>query len=422
MPYKRYSITPVAMGINTSSPELNTSQLYSPKVLNGRIDQNSFVKRWGYSLDRTLGGPVYDVVLYGLYDGTRYTLYLTDTDLCAKETGAGGTYSFKTQTYTTGTVSGISGEAVTGNGTSWAANVTAGDKFIIAADLTAASEPDAEWATVLSVGGDTSITLTGHYAGSTSGNYIIRKVYSVPTNERWSWAFVTNKFCFTNGNINMQVWNGTGNATDLDATNVQKARYCCEFANRLFVADLTISSSRSPITVKWSKEGDPTDWVDSTAGEQDFLETDDFITGLGRVGPALIVYKRDSIIVGSRTGNATTPVSYQSPSKGIGLVAPWSLVSFMGTNAWVGRDDFYMMNGDQPVSIGGSIRNKFFSEVEDTEVQRVFGYSNYNANEIYWLANTTVGSQRAYVWNYKTNQWTVNEYPLIVHGYGMGAI
>jgi hypothetical protein len=421
MAYMRFSISPIALGINTSSPELFTNQVYSPRVLNGRIDQNSFIKRWGYSLDRTLPGPVYNIVLFALPDGNRYTLYLTDTDFMKRDSS--GTYNYLTEVYTTGTVVGITGSSITGDSTSWnTAGLAAGDKFIMDSDLAAHAEPNAHWGTISTIGGATGIALTGAYGGAaTTGTYTIRKAYTVPTNERWSWSIVNDKFCFTNGNTDMQYWTGTGYASALDSTNVKKARYCCEFANRLFVADLEISGNRSPITVKWSKEGDPTDWTDSTAGENDFLETEDFITGLGRVGTYLVVYKRDSLIIGSRSGDATSPVNYQSPRRGVGLVAPWSLVDFMGTNAWLGRDDFYQLNGDYPVSIGKPIRDKFLKEVGYSEIEKVFGFANYNSNEISWVANTDTG-QRAYVWNYKTNQWTTNEYPLQVHGFGRGAV
>lgn len=342
MAYMRFSISPVALGIECSSPELFTNRSYSPRVVNGRIEQNSFIKRWGHSLDRTLADRVLNVVLYQKNDGSRYTLYLTDTDLCKRDSA--------------GTYTSLRDEA-----------------------------------------------------------------YALPANERWSWAIVDDKFCFTNGNVKMKYWAGAGKAASLAADDVINARYCCEFANRLFVADTQISGLRCPRTVKWSKEGDPTDWIDSTAGENDFLETDDIITGLGRVGTYLVVYKRDSIVVGSRSGVSTAPVRYSSPKKGIGLVAPWSLVEFLGTNAFLGRDDFYILNGDTPSSIGGPIRDKFLAEVGETEIERVFGYANYNANEVYWAANTNTG-QRVYVWNYKTNQWTINEYPQAITGFGRGEV
>jgi hypothetical protein len=124
MAYMRYSITPIALGINTSSPELFTNQVYSPRVVNGRIDQNSFIKRWGYLLDRTLPGPVYNIVLFALPDGTRHTLYLTDTDLLKREST--GNFSFKTEMYTTGTVSSITTTAVTGSTTAWDTSISPG--------------------------------------------------------------------------------------------------------------------------------------------------------------------------------------------------------------------------------------------------------------------------------------------------------
>ena len=429
MALSRYSISPLALGINTSSPELFTNKLYSPRVVNARIDQNSVTKRRGYSTaDRTLQEQAYDVALFQLQNGTRYTLYLTSENLCLRETGTGGTWSYKTESVTTVSVTGFDGtkKIVTASGGGFTASgVAAGDYFIITADLDADTEPDTNWGIIASKDSDTQITLTNAYTGaSATGACTLRKVYTVPNNERWSYAMVDDKFCFTNGETNVQYWTGTGYAAALDSTNAVKAKYCIEYANRLFLADCYISSNRAPYTVKWSKEGDPTDWTDSTAGENDFLDTDDYITGLGKAGSNIVVYKRDSIVIGARSGDLTAPVSYQTASKGIGLVAPWSLVSFLGTNAWLGRDDFYRLNGDYPVSIGSPVRDKLLAEVGETELQNTWGMANYNDNEIWWFVKATMGEyvgQKAYVWNYKTDQWSVNTFPVNITGLGKGA-
>jgi hypothetical protein len=415
------------MGISSSSPELFTGNGYSANVVNGRIEQNSFVSRWGYVTDRTLeSGPVYVICKYDKIDGSRNTLYLTDTDLCAKEIGVGETYSYKTETYTDGSISGLSGDklTVTGNGSTdfVTAGIAAGDKFIIDADHSAKVEPDANWATVASVTDLHTIVLSAAYTGSAaSGSYKIRKVYSVPDNERWSWCIINDIFCFTNGDVGVHYWDGSGYATSLDEDNASKARYAIEYGNRLVLADTYISSLRRPCTLKWSDENDPTTWDGITAGENDFQDTENFITGLGKVGSSLVVYRRDNIVLGNRTGVATAPFSFPTIKKGIGCVAPYSIVDFGGTNAWLGRDDFYMMNGETPEAIGGEIRNAFFDGLGYTEMENVWGGVNYNLNEVMWVANKNDG-RKVYVWNYKINQWYIYDLAINESAFGMGVI
>jgi hypothetical protein len=315
------------------------------------------------------------------------------------------------------TLIAFSGGGVTASG------AAALDKFIIDADHTATSEIDTHWGTIGSIGSDTQITLSPAYTGAaTTGSCKLRKIYTVPTNERWSWAIVGDKFCFGNGNIPVQYWAGSGYAADLNAALALNARYMTEYANRLFLADVDASGIRSAITIRWSKEGDPTDWTDSTAGELDLMDTSDIIMGLGKVGLNLIIFKADNTYIYTRTGTATDPISLAAFRPGVGCVAPYSPTSFLGTTAWLGRDDFYVMDGDQPASIGEKIRTKFFSEVGDTEIKRVWGAANRFANEVMWVAETTTGQQSVYVYNYKWKEWMVNQYPSMVTGFGTGAV
>jgi len=418
-----YPLKPISHAVSTESPSLFMTPGFSPWASNGRIEQKSFKKRPGYLIDRAVGRFIYGVHLFQTLVGSRYTLYLTDTDLAKKETGTGETFSYVTKTYTTGTVSGVSGANVTGNGTAWDTNAKAGDKFIMAADLSANVEPDEHWATIQTVGGATAITLSGNYAGATTtGNYIIRRVYSVPTDERWSTAILDDKFIFTNGNVNVQYYNGSGAAADLDATYAVKARFCIEYANRLFLGDYEDSvAGRLPTSIRWSKEGDPTTWVDSTAGELDLIETEDFLAGLGKVGTYLVIYKRDNIHVYTRTGVATNPITLVAQRRGIGCAAPYSIIEFMGTNAFVGRDDFYMMNGDTPIPIGEKIRTKFFDITPVTAVENVWGAHDPLRNELLWTASTLAGKY-AFVYNYKHNEWYTYEFPDDMTAFGRGAL
>lgn len=299
---------------------------------------------------------------------------------------------------------------VVGTATSWSGDVAAGDFFIMDTDHSSTSEPDTDWAEIAGVTSNTVITLVDNYRGDTSsGDYTIRKVYSVPTGERWTYAIVADKFCFTHGNVNVQYYDGTTTG-ELYAALARRARYCLAYANRLFLADFYIASTRYPFSIRWSKEGDPTDWTDNTAGYAEFIESRDFITNLGQAGPNIIVYMRDSYKVGHRTADPKAPVFFSQTITGVGLVAPYSLVHARGSNVFLGRDDFYRIDSAEPIPIGEAIRHKFFSLVGETELEYTYGYSNTLQNEVRWFATDTDANRICVVWNYKDDAWSYYDY------------
>ncbi len=258
---------------------------------------------------------------------------------------------------------------------------------------------------------------TGSWGGSEKTGYV-RRIYTTPDNERWTWAIIDDMFIFTNGNTLVQKWTGTY-ASNLNASYAIKARYCISYANRLFIADH--GTTRDPLSIAWSKEGDPEDWTESTAGSGILIESKDFITGLGVVGGSLVIYKADSIAFGHRTGVSSTPVSIPQTreKRGVGVVAPYSIIDFMGTSAFIGRNDFYIIEGDYPKPIGGKIRDKFFDIVGKTEIKKVFGFENNISNEICWLANTSEG-RLMFSYDYKIQEWNISEFAgdLVVAGKG----
>lgn len=393
-------------------------------ITNCRFWQNSLRKRPGTKLFRNVVRKVYGVYLYQTTDGTRATLILTDQDLIKAETS--GTWSYLTQTYTAGTVTSINNTGadavISGNTTAWdTSGVAAGDYFIMDADHDSTNEPDSNWLAVKSVDGATQITLNGRYTGTVpgSGTYKIRRIYNVPTNERWWTATVNGKFCFGNGNMPVQYWAGSGYAADLNATYALNARYGSEYANRLFLGDVDVSGLRSAITLRWSKENDPTDWTDSTAGELDLQDSDDFIVGLGKVGDNLIIYRNRSIVPYTRTGVATAPIQIVGTRAGVGVVAPYSIISVEGANAFIGANDFYIMDSDAPQPMNASIRHLFFDIVGGTEVKNVFGGVNPNRSEWYWAANTNAG-QYCFKYDWRVKEWAVDVYPRSLSCYGMG--
>ena len=191
---------------------------------------------------------------------------------------------------------------------------------------------------------------------------------------------------------------------------IVKAKYCANYAERLFIANLDQDGVLMPYTVRWSKENDATNWTDTSSGQMDLLDTDDYITGLCPNGPYLVIFKSESYSIWYRTGVATNPIQRSSWRLGIGCPAPYSIVPYMGTVAWLGRDDFYTFNGDQAVAIGESIRHTFFDIVADSELRRVWAGANYLTYEIMWVANTIGFGKLAFVWNWKHNEWYIYQF------------
>ena len=423
--HRKYLLRPISHGLDMSIPSMHQNLGYADwPAQNFKIDQKSAQKRWGYVEDRNLGESVevQAIIYLKLSTGTNYTVYLTNTDAIKRQSG--GTWSYITHTYTTGTVWDIGGAVVTGSSTAWATgsnNPEANDYFIVDDDLTSDSEPDANWAKVSSVGNDTTLNLVDSYSGATSsGNYTVRRVYAVPSGERWWWATLNNRLYFGNGADHVQVWTGAGAATDLDVTEATQARYGIEYANRLVIADY--DSTRKPYSVKWSKEGDPSDWTDNTAGENDLLQSDNFITGLGKVGSSLIVYSTDSYIIGNRTGEPYAPIEFQEYKRGRGCIAPYSIVEVMGTNVLLGRDDFYIVQGKELISIGENIRSKFFSIINMKDATKTFGYNNLLQHEVRWFATSEDNNRYCFVWNYQNMEWYYYNYSDNMSCGGIGEI
>jgi hypothetical protein len=236
---------------------------------------------------------------------------------------------------------------------------------------------------------------------------------------------VDDKFIFTNGNTNVQYIAAGGTyAADINATYAVKAKYCTAYADRLILADSYSGGLRNPVLVQYSSNTNVLQFdsgSDATAGSFELIETEDYITGLGRVGPLLAVFKPTSVTFYERTGDSTSPIRRYSISTGIGATAPYSIVEAQGTVMFLGKDDFYYINGDHPEPIGENIRFKFYDIVSETEAQNTWGFWNPMENEIVWVANTSDG-KKAFVWDYKYREWYLYDFPVDVTGAGTGGI
>jgi len=438
MPDRLFAVKPLGHML-----ELNHAQLNAPDMAaqwpskNVDVSSTRIVSRWDHATILTLPATqkILAIPLLRNNAGGNITLLLTETDLIKVQDSPTGAWSYLTEQFTAGLVRSVTRSGtgpykiVTGETGAWSASgIGAGDQFILDQDHADPLDESSEtnWATVAGIDGTgTVITLTGGYPGTTGSfgatgaTYIVRKVYSVPTGERWAWCIVNGKLCFGNGNINVQYWDpATDVAVELNATYAQKARYMVSYDERLWLADMTVSGSRNPWFVRWSAISTPTDFTASSAGWKAFLDTQEPITGLGVVGGILFVYKKTMFHIGRKTGVAIAPVSWPQDRRGAGVYAPYSLVHAYGTNYFVGVDNIYRMDGDRAVPIGESVRRVFFDLPTDAELTKVFGDVSLRFNQIMWAMTDEDGEQWLWTYNYFENSWSVSTFDRVVTGLG----
>lgn len=440
-----FPIRPLGHLLDLSDAPLNTNPLAARlPSKNLKVSSKRVVGRWDHMVYRTLesGQVIQKIPVFRKNDGTVETLILTETDLCKVETGTGHTYSYQTPIYTAGHVTAI--ETVTGpayrvtvDTDLSASGIEAGDKFILDDDADFEAEgpdgPGNPWATITSVTGTTGsseIYLSAAYAGTTgtglTEDWRARLVYSVPSGERWCHASVNGKFCFSNRNENVQVYDGTAKAADLDSTYARQAGCMASFGDRLVIGDILVGGVRNPWTIRWSKLSDPTNWTDSTAGSKQFIDSEDPLINMGVVGGMLFVYKKNMYHIGRLTEDPDAPFSFMQDVRGNGIYARDSLVHFAGTNAFLGVDDFYLIQGDQSVSFGGPIRRDFFRLVKDANLVKVYGINNQRFHELLFVATITedgVDSQYVWSYDYKENDalggsWSVYTFDSTLTGLG----
>lgn len=199
-------------------------------------------------------------------------------------------------------------------------------------------------------------TATGSMTGATAD-----PIYS---------AMVLNKLIFCNGVDEAQAWSGGGTYADLtvDVNAPAAPRQVIGFADRAVFADIGAGGSRNTQRIEWSASGDETDFTSTGAGGVSLLDTQgtqpaDDIMGLAVQNNFLLIIRRYSIWTGTRTGEATLPISFNSRVQGFGCIASKTVADCGAAGvAYLGHNNIYLYNPGlaEPIPIGTPIRPRIF--------------------------------------------------------------
>ena len=291
----------------------------------------------------------------------------------------------------------VTGTAVVGNaGVDWetrdtgtgtrifgSADVGAGDLFRLDAWTPGVTS------VILSVGGDTAITLESNSEGNTATGthaYTITKRWRGGQDDYFSGVEFQGKLYLSNGIDHIRELTGeTGILRALvdsqDGDAVPAALGMVDFAERLFAWGL---ADYGPITenvrtVAWCVATQPDQWDPTRvgAGFREFLETAGAVQYMARMGDNLIVFKEFDIWVGGTTGIDEPPVSFEPKVTTLrqGLLCRRSPISVESVGyAYIGQDDLYIFTLYQAQPLGNrAIRDYFFDQLSRNDLIRVQG-------------------------------------------------
>ena len=228
--------------------------------------------------------------------------------------------------------------------------------------------------------------------------------------------------------------NGTTPATHLDNAPAFITTYCRSMRGfRSFLVALNIKQAgvNFPRVVKWSTEAatqaTPLSWNETTstvdAGEYELADTKGDIMDGMQLRDAFMIYKEDAAYSMTYVG---TPFifSFLKLYPTVGAIATNCIAEFDGGHAIFGKGNFYVNDGQRlkPI-LPQRLRDYVFTSIDGAQIDKCFVAADYGRTEILFCFTAdgapSVEPNKAVVWNYITNTFTIKDIPDVAHmGYG----
>ena len=227
---------------------------------------------------------------------------------------------------------------------------------------------------------------------------------------------------------------GTTAASHADNASVTITTRCKSlraFRSFLIALNVTKDGVNFPRVVKWSTEAAtqtlPASWNETNsvvdAGEFELADTKgDILDGL-QLRDSFMIYKEDAVYSMTFVG---TPFifSFRQLSPTIGAISKNCVVEFDGGHAIFGKGNFYVNDGQRikPI-LPMKLKEYVFQSIDGQQINKCFVVADYGRTEILFCFTadgaTTDEPNKAVVWNYITNTFTIRDIPDLAYiGYG----
>lgn len=258
------------------------------------------------------------------------------------------------------------------------------------------------------------------YAGDSSALYELSEAtysdvsksggYTTANDGWWQFATFGEKVIATNFGDDPQIITMGGANFENLAGTPPKARSIAIVRNFVVLGNTNDTTDGSvPNRVRWSGIDDETAWTVSSVTQSDFQDLQGDGGWVMQIvgGEYGIVFQERSIWRMSYVGS---PIVFQfdEVEKGRGTPAPNSVVKIGSWIAYLGRDGFYIFDGQRSTPIGSNkVDDVFWSDFDSNYFQRVIAVADPEAQLIYWGYPSTTSSSgrinKILVYNYATN-------------------
>ena len=178
-----------------------------------------------------------------------------------------------------------------------------------------------------------------------------------------------------------------------------------------FSPTATVSGTFNPMLVRWSDQGDRSNWVpsvSSTAGEV-VLTDGTKIVGAVRSKNAINIWTDNSLWLMEFAGPPFT-FKFQQAGTNCGMIGPHAGIDYNGITYWMGFDNFYANTGQVEV-LDCTVRRFVFDKLNTTYYDKVYTGINSEFKEIIWLfvSNDATECDSYVVFSPEENYWVYGD-------------
>jgi hypothetical protein len=235
--------------------------------------------------------------------------------------------------------------------------------------------------------------------------------YTASATARWRFAQQENVSLAANGADTIQASVSTGAFSCVATAPIAKI---VETVGKFVFA---LNTSTNVHGVQWCALGDYSSWAASIATQagSDTLEgTPGPITAARRFGSTIVVYKKNSMFLGTYEGPPNVWVF--NPVQGDAGAMSQEVVVNIGTaenpkHIFMGEDDFYVYDGSRPIPIGTNrVKQQVFGELLQSRSSACTALHDKKNSRVYFYypQGDSANPGRCVVYNYRTDKWGVD--------------
>lgn len=363
---------------------------YNFRVQNGKLSNLNL--GWTRFGSFTLNGSVLLIFDFLRRDGTDILVFGTKTDLYKYNTGGGGSVSYITPIYATGTAS-VSGTAVTGIGTDWDPNVKAGDEISFGSANRV--DPTATWFTILTRNTDTSLTLTSSAGVIGAGVYTIRKKFTGAEIDTWIPEVFVNaqpanadELWLTNGVDDIVKWDGVTSQVVAQTAFGFQAKTLSVYQNMMIFGNLIQGGTAKPTDIINSDVGQP-GVVSGGLSEQFKVHGGvDEIEVLEPLGDGLAIYSKATVTVAQFVGDPLVFV-FRNAITGTGAISRRAVANFGNYHEFLGRGSQFIFDGATVKEIGKQAFREALRAQDPVRTRDIYHHFDEENGDLVWSIPAT---------------------------------